>query len=90
MPAGLMVSEVIRHMLARRHNPAMPRILLVNVEALSTVKKCAFWIDVTENAVNAAVASPTRSPATRRPMRNAIATVAMSNQADTARPTRWM
>jgi OmpR family response regulator RpaB len=30
MPAGLMVSEVIRHMLARRHNPAMPRILLID------------------------------------------------------------
>jgi OmpR family response regulator RpaB len=30
MPAGLMVSEVIRHFLARRHNPAMPRILLID------------------------------------------------------------
>ena len=30
MPAGLMVSEVIRHFLVRRHNPAMPRILLID------------------------------------------------------------
>ena len=30
MPPGLMVSEVIRHMFARRHNPAMPRILLID------------------------------------------------------------
>jgi OmpR family response regulator RpaB len=30
MPSGLMVSEVIRHMFARRHNPAMPRILLID------------------------------------------------------------
>jgi two-component system OmpR family response regulator len=30
MPPGLMVSEVIRHFLARRHNPAMPRILLID------------------------------------------------------------
>jgi len=30
MPAGLMVSEVIRQFLARRHNPAMPRILLID------------------------------------------------------------
>jgi len=30
MPSGLMVSEVIRHMFARRHNPVMPRILLID------------------------------------------------------------
>ena len=30
MPAGLMVGEVIRHLLVRRHNPAMPRILLID------------------------------------------------------------
>ena len=30
MPPGLMASEVIRHMFARRHNPAMPRILLID------------------------------------------------------------